>query len=434
MATAAQLLELDIDTVHANPLNPRTDLGDLTRLAASITSVGLIEPIVVTEIPNGQGYMLRAGERRLAASRLAGALTIQAIVVDDSGDLDTVLVALVENIHRDALSPIDQAAGYQAALDLGDLTAATLSRRTGEPVATIERHLKVLGASDSSKAALRDRALTLDEALALMDIEDCPDLYAKAAAAAGTANFAFEVGRALKQAVIRRAGADLEAACGASNVRFLRARDIDYTVTTVDSLTPAAQLGHDTLDCHALALGGNLAPLAYCTNPRRHDPAGLAAADKAASTEERDAAEGERQRILEANAACEVANDVRRAWIAQLLTRPRPDQRATLLYVAAIFATHTLDAAESRQAVRAIGTRSDTAPTAPLTPALVAKATHSPDSAARFLLTAATATAEKRITHEFWLHAGTAFATHLRGLQDLGYEPCEPEIRFLEAQ
>ena len=109
---ASGLLEVPVNAVSPNPKQPRTHFDDeaIASLAVSIREVGILQPIVVRKA--GAGYELIAGERRLRAAKLAGLATIPA-VVRDSEDADTLREALIENIHREDLGPIELAEAFR---------------------------------------------------------------------------------------------------------------------------------------------------------------------------------------------------------------------------------------------------------------------------------------------------------------------------------
>ena len=163
--------ELPISQIQPNPHQPRRSFDDvsLAELAASIKSTGLIQPILVRKI--GQQYQLIAGERRLRAAKLAGLSAIPALI----RDIDTVTqaqMALIENIQREDLNPLDRAQGYRTLIDQLGLTQAELAGRLGEDRSSIANFLRLLELAEPVKAMLRDGRLSLGHAKLIAGISD----------------------------------------------------------------------------------------------------------------------------------------------------------------------------------------------------------------------------------------------------------------------
>jgi ParB family chromosome partitioning protein len=404
-------------------------MGDIAGLAASIKSVGVLQPIIVTKAKDGTGYDLQAGERRTVAAREAGLDTIPAVVIDDKADLETILNALVENIQRADLTPMERAAGYQAALDLG-LSVGALSKRTGDSPKDVKRHLAALTSGETSQARLQARTLTLDEALALIPLEPHPALYERVLKSAGTPNFRYDVERATRDANFWTAQATLKAECEAKGVRYLDPNATGNTGRRLEYMDAKVKKGHEALACHALSVSYDGEVVAYCTDSRVHQT-GAKPTTATATPNEDEAAKAARRHVIEANKAGDAANTVRRAWIAEFLTRKRLD-RAAVVYAAGILARSGLESTERNDAVRRVAGLPD-GTSYQLTGEQIVAATGDPDKAVRFLVAAAIATGEKGVEKDFWRHQGEPFAEHLCGLVAFGYEPCEPEVAFLKA-
>lgn len=135
---------LPIASIVPNPDQPRKTFAreSLEELAASIKSLGVMEPIVVR--PHGGGYIIVAGERRWRASQLAGLECIPAIIRDDLTERTAFELSMVENVMRVDMNPIEEANGYRTLLDAG-LELETISERLGKSVASIRGRLKLLG-------------------------------------------------------------------------------------------------------------------------------------------------------------------------------------------------------------------------------------------------------------------------------------------------
>jgi ParB family transcriptional regulator, chromosome partitioning protein len=163
--------ELPMDSITPNPHQPRRVFDDATiaGLASSLKAAGLIQPIVVRKV--GEKYQLIAGERRWRAARLAGFTHIPAIVRDVDA-LTQAQFALIENIQREDLNPIDRAMGYQTLMKELGLTQAELGTRLGEDRSGIANYLRLLDLAEPVREFLRDGKLSLGHAKILAGIPD----------------------------------------------------------------------------------------------------------------------------------------------------------------------------------------------------------------------------------------------------------------------
>lgn len=136
--------ELSVESIERNKEQPRTRFNDdtLKELAESLKAHGVVQPIVVRPLPTG-GYGLVVGERRLRASRLAGLETIPA-VVREVGEEGALALALVENLQRENLNPIDEARGYEALMELSGVGHAEVGERVGKDRSTVANALRLL--------------------------------------------------------------------------------------------------------------------------------------------------------------------------------------------------------------------------------------------------------------------------------------------------
>ena len=169
------LQEVAINAIQANPRQPRTvfDDDELDGLAASIREVGLLQPIVVRDLPDGR-WELIAGERRLRAARRAGLSTI-AVVVRDTDDADLLKEALIENIHRVELNPLEEAAAYSQLLDDFGVTQEELARRLGKGRPTISNALRLLSLPPGVQRRVAAGVLTAGHAKALLGLSSPED-------------------------------------------------------------------------------------------------------------------------------------------------------------------------------------------------------------------------------------------------------------------
>jgi ParB family chromosome partitioning protein len=163
--------EIPVDQISPNPHQPRREMRDtsITELAASLKSTGLIQPIIVRKVEGG--YQLIAGERRLRAAKHAGFTTIPAIV-RDVDSFTQAQMALVENIQREDLNPIDRAMSYRILMNQLGLTQAELAARLGEDRAGIANYLRILQLSAKTQMKIRDGQLPVGHAKVLAGIEN----------------------------------------------------------------------------------------------------------------------------------------------------------------------------------------------------------------------------------------------------------------------
>lgn len=161
--------ELPVDSIDANPLQPRHSFAPetLEELAASIKELGVLQPILVR--PAGGRFELVAGERRLRAARRVGLQQIPAIVVetDERGSLER---ALVENLHREDLNPIEEASGFKQLIEEGGLTQEALGQRLGRTRGAISNTLRLLELPTSVQRTLIERRITAGHGRALLGL------------------------------------------------------------------------------------------------------------------------------------------------------------------------------------------------------------------------------------------------------------------------
>jgi ParB family chromosome partitioning protein len=162
--------DLDIEQIDPNPRQPREhfDGEHLGELAESIRQNGVLQPIVVRRVEGR--YELILGERRLRAAKLAGRATIPAIVreVDDA---DSLRHALMENLQREDLNPMEEARGYQALKDGFGLSVADIAAMIGKNRSTVANSMRLLNLPDVVKALIVEGKLTAGHARALLSIE-----------------------------------------------------------------------------------------------------------------------------------------------------------------------------------------------------------------------------------------------------------------------
>ena len=173
------LRELPMASVRPNPYQPRTrmDEGPLDELVASIQASGLLQPVLVR--PRNGGYELIAGERRWRAAGKLGWAKIPA-VVKDVDDQTLLTLALIENLQRDDLSAIDEAAGYQRLATEFQLPHAEIARLVGRNRATVANLLRLLQLPPEVQALVHERKLSEGHARALLSLADASAMIAMA--------------------------------------------------------------------------------------------------------------------------------------------------------------------------------------------------------------------------------------------------------------
>ena len=175
-ATGPGPVDIPVARIRANPWQPRRRLDQeaLESLAASVAEHGVIQPILVTELLDG--YQLVAGERRLRAAQLAGLERIPA-VVRQLADREQLELALVENLQRADLGPIEEANAYRQLIEEFGLTQETVAARVGRARSTITNTLRLLELDSSVQDALGDGRLTEGHGRALIGLP--PEIQAR---------------------------------------------------------------------------------------------------------------------------------------------------------------------------------------------------------------------------------------------------------------
>ncbi len=162
---------VSVDEISPNPAQPRTRFDDetLEELAASLKEVGVLQPIVVTR--GESGYVLIAGERRWRAARRAGLRVIPAVLRGSAGD-STLVEALVENVQRQDLTPLEEAHAYQQLLENYGMNQEQVASRVGKSRPTISNTLRLLQLPDDVQEMVDGGELSAGHARALVGLED----------------------------------------------------------------------------------------------------------------------------------------------------------------------------------------------------------------------------------------------------------------------
>jgi ParB family chromosome partitioning protein len=472
---AHRLVWLDPGALAVHPRNIRDDLGDLSGLADSIAAQGVLEALTV--IPHAAedgtpGHQLVAGHRRAAAAILAGFTSVPCVLRPDlaldgdaaNGDRAAqaghVGAMLAENLHRQGLSPVEEARGVQAMLDLG-VPLARVAKSTGLGRKRVAKAAGVARLDGETAAAVVAAGLTLDQAAAVAVYAGDPDTAAVLVAAAGEGpgRFAHALTRAKQAKQETETAAALLAELTAAGRTIL---DED----TGRGRTRLADLEHDdqpmTADTHAgcpgsavyIATTGWQGPQAVevCTDPASNGhrdrwtattlPTGAAA--EVPSEAEREAASAERRATIENNKAMAAANETRREWIKGLLLRKTAPKTA-LRFAVETMATdpralsrwlsgqpnRAQDAAAADLGIDAPSqwwtTRNKPTPT-------LTSGEQVPDARLAVALLAHVAGAiESGLHRQSWRTPSTGDARWLRFLVSCGYTPSDIEQQIIDA-
>lgn len=164
------IVELNLEAIEVNPFQPRTSFSEdaLKELASSIRELGVIQPITVRKLGFNQ-YQLVSGERRYRASKMIGLDTIPSYI-RIANDQESLEMALVENIQRQDLDPIEVALSYQRLIDEIDLTQEEMSERIGKNRSTIANYLRLLKLDPIVQTGMRDGFLSMGHGRALINV------------------------------------------------------------------------------------------------------------------------------------------------------------------------------------------------------------------------------------------------------------------------
>lgn len=448
--TTAETIVQHVDprTLVPSERNTRTDLGDLSELAASIAASGVLEPLVVARDTEGETIIL-AGHRRTAAAIKAGAETVPVIYRDDlTGDIDQLTVVLSENLHRRGLNDAEVVRAVQQMIDLGE-SGASIARRTGLAKSRTTRLARVARSSDAVRDAVSEHEATLDQALTLDEFKDDPD------ALASLLDVLDRPGEF--DALARRYRADVKVAkdMAASLAQYAADGVTAYAEDDEDRPDGTGLLdvygwevedreaAHADCPHRALVLSVNIWQQSIrigevCTQPETHPEyveREQARADARQQWEAREEVEAdpeakkaERRRVIANNKAMDGATAHRLAWLAGILKPKRPDlgkNPATM--IARLYASrgHRIGQMgfHADTAIQEIGWKHGE----PTDRAHAA-------TALAFLFALVAAAIEQDTTRQAWRdrHSATQHAEWLTYLTPLGYEPTAIEQAMID--
>ena len=166
------IIDLDLKLIEMNPFQPRSRFNEesLRELASSISELGVIQPITVRKLELNK-FQLVSGERRFRASKLIGKITIPAFI-RVANDQESLEMALVENIQRQDLDPIEISLSYQRLIEEIEITQEVLSDRVGKSRSTIANYLRLLKLDPIIQTGMRDRFISMGHGRAIINIEN----------------------------------------------------------------------------------------------------------------------------------------------------------------------------------------------------------------------------------------------------------------------
>lgn len=175
-ASTSDIKEINLDEIRSNPYQPRKTFNEesLNELSESLKEHGLLQPIIVKK--SIKGYELIAGERRTKAARLAGFKTIPAII-KDFDDTQMMELALVENIQRENLNPIDEAMAYENIIKLSKMTQDEFAKKFGKSRSHVTNMLGLLKLPERTKKYVENGKISMGHARSLSKISDIDKIY-----------------------------------------------------------------------------------------------------------------------------------------------------------------------------------------------------------------------------------------------------------------
>lgn len=264
---------IPIEKLQPSPDNPRRAVGDVSDLAASIRSVGILEPLVVIPV-EGAGYQVVLGHRRLAGAKVAGFTEVPAIV-RELDDATRVEMMAIENLQREDLTPLEEADAFRRLVDLGH-SQRELAERVGRSQSHVSKRLALLELPAVARQELDSGGITLDAALELTRVKDLPE-----AKIVDTLEWIKEEGhweepKHIVESALRDWDSQQATAAAQEKLRSEGATVVEYP----DYRAKAKVLGKWSLDldarkhskepCHAKAVDPQGKIVNVCTDPQRH--------------------------------------------------------------------------------------------------------------------------------------------------------------------
>ncbi len=180
-SSSSYIENFDIEKIEANPYQPRMHIEpeELISIADTIREHGVIQPLIITKDKNSEKYFLIAGERRLRASQLAGFKTVP-VVIKDSSPQEMLELAIIENVQRKDLNPLEEAYAYKQMQDEFGMPQGDIAKKVGYSRVAITNKIRLLGIPDEVKEFVLNENLSEGHARALLGIKDKTSLIAAA--------------------------------------------------------------------------------------------------------------------------------------------------------------------------------------------------------------------------------------------------------------
>jgi ParB family transcriptional regulator, chromosome partitioning protein len=174
-----RIQKVDVDKIQANADQPRTHFDEqaLAELASSIKQFGILQPLVVTPLSGGK-FEIIAGERRWRASKLAGFEKVP-VIVRSTKELEKLELALIENVQRVDLSPLEQSVSIERLHQQFSMTYDQIAKRLGKAPSTVNNIVRLLQLPTEAREALQDKKITEGHARAILSLKDAPDRQAE---------------------------------------------------------------------------------------------------------------------------------------------------------------------------------------------------------------------------------------------------------------
>jgi ParB family chromosome partitioning protein len=437
----SELIWLDPRILAAHPANIRTDLGDLSDLAASIASVGILQPIVI--VGDEDGYRIIAGHRRTAAAIQADQQQVPCLLRADLTEVRDQLVGmLVENTRRADLTPVEEARGYHQ-LTLAGVTQKEITRLTGAKTAHIRRSVAVARNQVAAETA-ETHGLSLDQAVELAELADDPHAVEllKAVAEHEPQRWEHTVARIRQDrqeeakraaAIARLAEAGITAIDdddlpeSAMALRTLRGEDGQ----PLDPEAHQACLGHVV----TLTYWDHEPRTAYCLDPAaygHHTPEADTGVIEVDQAEAKEQTREERRAVIQGNKAWRAAREVRHNFVKTLIARKTPP-KGTLRFVTEwIMANPNLSAGDEQAVTALVGAPTLAAPSWGRLAGPHAAAQATDNRLPLVLLAQVAAEAETRCHDHAWRNPRPAdVARWLSWLASIGYTLSDIETQVI---
>lgn len=326
--TAPELRSLPIDRLHASPRNPRQDIGDIGELAETIGRLGVLEPLIVTG--TGNGWEVVAGHRRLAAATKAGLAEVPCIIRDGLDDRERLELAIVENLQRTDLTPLEEADAYAELVRLG-VKQKDLAAKVGRSEGHVSKRLSVGKLPPLARQAVDAGELLMEDAL---EATKLPAKTVEQMAHEGHLNRGW-----IRHEVARHSDAQKRKVV----VDRLTAEGVRIEIASRGEQDIGKSYGvhveleaHRDEPCHAATVGTTGAITWICLDPARHRRGGKSKLKeiKPEPEQERPDPVADARRALKADR--DAASDRRTAFVQALLAKPTPDE--ALPFVVTVFA------------------------------------------------------------------------------------------------